>query len=408
MSWKEKIEKPVVYVSPSGKRISFQYEGFSSSFEKKTGSFEFPSTSGTLVQDLGHTGRRFPFVAFFSGDDYDTAATAFESALQEKGIGTLEHPLYGIFKVVPFGPIGRRDDLVTAANQAVYDVTFWETIETSYPAVGAGSKDFLRQAMVKANNANSSSFADKLKFTTPGAITKFKAKYNNALGKIKDGLGPIVDKTESLQKQFSAISQSIETGLDETVGTPGVLGSQTIQLIQTASGSSDTLAKKLLAFSDLAQETYNGITDDPADFFLGDLLTTSILGGSILAIVDELFGNRSEAITSADDLATQFDAWTTWRDTELNTYSEIDSGESYQATQEALFLSQGYLIETAFDLAQERSLTLSSPRSAIDLCGELYGKLDDETLNFFINGNSLTGSEIYDELKAGRRVLYYI
>ena len=57
-------------------------------------------------------------------------------------------------------------------------------------------------------------------------------------------------------------------------------------------------------------------------------------------------------------------------------------------------------------LKQERSITLDRARTIIDLCGELYGSVDDN-LDFAINSNGLTGSEIL-ELPRGFDFVYYV
>ena len=52
-------------------------------------------------------------------------------------------------------------------------------------------------------------------------------------------------------------------------------------------------------------------------------------------------------------------------------------------------------------------IQLDRARTIIDLSAELYGRVDDRTLNFMIDSNRLTGSEIL-ELPRGRSILYYV
>ena len=132
MPWTDRLREPA-YTSPSGVRTTFIYEDVSTSVTKKTSAFEFPDADGTYIQDLGRSGRRFPLRVIFSGGEYDTFAKIFDESLLEKGIGVLQHPIYGVFNVVPFGEIKRRDDLKTAANQAIFEVVFWETTGLIYP-----------------------------------------------------------------------------------------------------------------------------------------------------------------------------------------------------------------------------------------------------------------------------------
>ena len=95
MSWLDRIRE-AAYTSPSSVRLTFDYEDVRKSIDKKTTAFDFPDADGTFVQDLGHTGRRYPLRIFFWGDDYDTEADAFEAALLERGTGKLEHPMINI------------------------------------------------------------------------------------------------------------------------------------------------------------------------------------------------------------------------------------------------------------------------------------------------------------------------
>jgi len=83
----------------------------------------------------------------------------------------------------------------------------------------------------------------------------------------------------------------------------------------------------------------------------------------------------------------------------------IDTGAGYQALQSAAALVSGYLVETSFSLATERNIVMTEPRTIIDLAAEIYGAVD-ERLDFLINTNSLTGSEIL-ELPRGRVIRYY-
>ena len=105
-SWKDRLRE-ASYTSPSGTKIVFTYENVSRSRSKNTVENNFPDVQGSLIQDLGSSGRRFPIRAIFWGNNCDLEADQFEAMLFETGIGKLSHPLYGLFDVVPFGSITR-------------------------------------------------------------------------------------------------------------------------------------------------------------------------------------------------------------------------------------------------------------------------------------------------------------
>jgi prophage DNA circulation protein len=57
------------------------------------------------------------------------AADAFEETLWEHGVGELQHPVYGTYKVKPTGHIAREDDPATKAGESTVTITFTETID---------------------------------------------------------------------------------------------------------------------------------------------------------------------------------------------------------------------------------------------------------------------------------------
>ena len=84
MAWNDRIRE-AAYTSPGGDRITFAYENVRKTVDKKTTGFEFPDANGTFVQDLGHTGRRYPLRVFFWGDDYDQDADGTDADLGAYG-----------------------------------------------------------------------------------------------------------------------------------------------------------------------------------------------------------------------------------------------------------------------------------------------------------------------------------
>jgi prophage DNA circulation protein len=127
MPWDDRLIE-AAYTGPDGVRRLFIYTNVGEQVTKRTSTYDFPNVDGTYVQDLGHSGRRYQLKVIISGPDHDLEASAFMNALLLPGVGVLEHPMYGVKRVVPTGSITRRDDLVSAANQSVFEVTFWETV----------------------------------------------------------------------------------------------------------------------------------------------------------------------------------------------------------------------------------------------------------------------------------------
>ena len=126
----------------------------------------------------------------------------------------------------------------------------------------------------------------------------------------------------------------------------------------------------------------------------------------MVSVVNNQFETKTEALEAAEAVLNQFQDVADWRDSNYDAIADIDTGEAYQKLQEAVALTAGFLVEISFTLKQERRIVLDRARTIIDLAAELYGSVDDQ-LDFLINSNRLTGSEIL-ELPRGREIVYYV
>lgn len=414
MAWNDRIRE-AAYTSPSGARTVFDYEDVSRSVDKKTTGYEFPDADGTYVQDLGRSGRRYPVRAFFWGSDYDETADAFEAGLLERGVGKLEHPIYGSVDVVPFGSIKRRDDLKTAANQAVVEVTFWETVGIIYPTSQQDPASAVLSAVDEYNEAGAGQFADAASLGTAAERANFKGDYRALIGAAESGLRTVADAQDAVRKQFNAVNDSINQGIDVLVAQPLTLAFQTTQLIQAPARALTNITARLSAYRDLASSIISGdgaVVGSDADsietnrFLARDLYASGYVTGSVVSVVNNQFETKTEALEAAEAVLTQFQDVADWRDSNYDAIANIDTGEAYQKLQEAVALTAGFLVEISFTLKQERRIVLERARTIIDLAAELYGSVDDQ-LDFLINSNQLTGSEIL-ELPRGREIVYYV
>ena len=413
MSWQDRLRQ-AAYTSPSGIRIVFNYENVSRKIGKKTSAFEFPDANGTFVQDLGNTGRRYPIRAIFWGDNYDIEADLFESALTEKGIGQLAHPIYGTVNVIPFGTITRRDDLKTAANQAFIQVTFWETIELVFPESQSDPAAVVISAVDGYNTEASEQFAENIETTTVAGKLNLKNSYLKILDDTKDGLDKIASAKDDVNNQLNNIFDSINNGIDILIDQPLTLALQTVLMIQSAARSIIDIGSRLDAYAELISslifndDTIDSIADIRTrnDFYNDDLYVSTFITGSIISAINNQFETGNNALEAADAILDQFKQISEWREDSIKALSIIDTGETYQKLQLAVAATVGFLIQISFTLKQERIIIIDRDRTIIDLVAELLGETDS-ALDFFINSNNLSGSEIL-ELPKGRSLVYYI
>ena len=415
MAWQDRL-KEAAYNTPSGRRFTFAYENVGKSVSKKTSAFNFPDADGTYIQDLGHSGRRYPFRLIFWGDDHDLEAQAFEDGLLEKGPGKLEHPLYPVaLDVVPFGDITRRDDLKTAANQSILEVQFWETIDLLFPSAQADPAAEVLTAVVEYNSSAAAQFEGELDLDTASETASFKSRYSAVLDVTKSGLKAVAETQDDVERQFNAVFDSIDSSIDTLVSEPLTLATQTLILIQTPARALTSIQARLSAYSDMAQGLISGddavrtpsLNAENSNAFRNDsLYASTAVTGAIISVVNNIFETKPDAIAAAEEILDLAGQVNTWRDDNLVSLSEIDTGEAYQQLQEAVALAAGFLVQISFSLKQERRIVLDRNRTIIDLAAELYGEVDTR-LDFLINSNSLTGSEIL-ELPAGKEIVYFV
>ena len=414
MAWNDRIREGT-YTAPSGARLKFDFENVSLAVDKKTTGYNFPDADGTFVQDLGQSGRRYPLRIFFWGDDYDLEADVFINALLERGIGKLDHPVYGTKQVVPFGTISRRDDLKTAANQAILEVTFWETIGLLYPTAQTDPGGSVLSAVDEFNGAISQEFEEVLNTDSSSSRVTFKNNYLKLLDVAESGLSDIASVQEDVLTQFNAINDSIRNGIDILIQEPLTLALQTVQLVQAPARALTNIRARLNSYIDLIGTIIGGEgavvspgldPSNPNQFHTNDLYASTYVTGAVVSAVNNQFITKTDALEAAEIILEQLEKVTNWRDDNFQSLNEIDTGGSYQQLQDAVALCAGFLVEISFTLLQEHTLILDRPRTIIDVSAELYGEVDAQ-LDFLITSNSLTGSEIL-ELPRGRKIVYYI
>lgn len=413
MSWEDRI-RAAAYTSPTGRRFPFIYEDVRESITKKTTAFDFPDAEGTFIQDLGNTGRQYPLRVIFTGSDYDLIATEFSAALAEKGVGKLEHPIYGSIDVVPFGTIIRRDALKTAGNQAIFEIIFWETIGLIYPSAQVDPASSVVSSVEEYNVAAAAEFAGTSDLETAVDTTREKSIYQRLLDKATEILKPIAAVQQDTREQFNGIVDSINAGIDTLVSEPLTLAFQTVIGLEAPARAQVAIGARLEAYRDLARSIFLGdaaVVDFSApqgsnDFHTNDLFGSSYVASSLIAVVNNQFDTKTDALTAAESILDLADEWINWRDENYESLGEIDAGETYQQLQEAVALTAGFLVEISFDLRQEHITELDRPRNVVELVAELYGEIDAQ-LDFFLSSNNLTGSEIL-ELPRGKEIVWYV
>lgn len=321
--------------------------------------------------------------------------------------------------VVPFGSITRRDDLKTAANQAIIEVTFWSTIGAVYPSSGLSPKLQVAQSLSRAKSAAEGGFARAMNLATEARRANAKLSIRQALRGVQAALQSVASTTESVNRAFRDLQSEINFGIDVLIGQPLLLARQLVNLVNAPAEALAGILSRLEGYRDLLGRmvaSSRSSSDDssviPAlrvrrsnDFQIAALVANASVMGSVASVLANTFTAKPQAIEAAEEILAQLEALTEWSEERYDELDQVDTGEGYQALQETVALAVGFLVEISFTLVPERIIVLDRPRNIIELAAEIYGSIDDR-LDFLIQTNKLSGSEIL-ELPRGKRIAFY-
>jgi prophage DNA circulation protein len=395
MSWEQR-QIQAAYTPAGGARMTFDCDAVALSVELRGSAYEFQNVDGALIQRTGLGSRRYPLQAVFHGFDHDTQADAFFNAVCTATTGLLEHPLYGVVTVTPFGPVSRRNALVEDAAASVVEVEMWAALDTAYPSEQGDTLAAAREAVGAIDTASAEAF----EAANPTRLAGFKARYTTTLTAARDTLAPLVAAEDTARRTLDAVYTSINQGVDVLIGDPLTLAFQTIALIRTPAQAARDLAARLSAYGNLAASLFNNAGG--LDVASVDLFATAAASSQITAALSAEYKTRGEAVRAAESVLVAVDDLTAWRET----HSPVVDAAQAQALQNAASLAAAALLEVSFTLATERVTYLPRPRTPVDLAAELYGARADG-LDVLITSNAFTWPELL-EIPRGRRVVYYV
>lgn len=402
--------------SSTGQTVDFEFEDIVTSVDNKTSVFELANGDGTYIQSRGKTSLRLPMNCIFSGVNYEDASEAFLNILLTPGISILTHPIYDSVNVIPISTIERTDALKTAANQVVYRVEFWETIDINEEAV---SEETAYQALDNLNEASYLSFEASAELGDPKEQANFRYRVLEDINSFKTQMKAASEKVEAVQKKIENQSDSILRGVDSLVGDPLSLAMQTLVLIGEPRRTKNLMTDKLKAYKNLSdiilEKTFETTVASINDFHLKRITCQAIIANIAVGSIENTeWETKNEFLEAAEELSAIFDSFRLWYD---NSYDDIESttlgkstndvGSGILELKKLIAICIKNLITKSLQAKTEIRYKLASVRTALDLCYELYGSLDWSVFDKFVRQNSIVCNEFHF-LPRGREIVYYI
>lgn len=401
MTYEERLQR-AVYRSPSGVETAFAWDEIREQTPLQRFAHGYPGAAGVTVQDLGLGGRRFAWQIFITGPDYDQAARAFLDSAKERGAGRLTHPFYGALRVVPFGSLARRDEPARAGGQAIIDVEFLEESGAVIPGVDPGGRSRISALLGGVSEVLSAEVESVLQLESVTAITDFKSDVEAKVSRISAAMRDVTAAQADLRSRFDATAQSIRENIDGLVNDPATL----VQQLGVLTGGARSLgADAVASYRGLVSDVIADIPATPAAYIAADTVAQQALSDQANAALTASWPSAPAAQTEALLLMADLMAVIAWRDEHALAQGVLRGDEGFVAVQRGVIQAAAYVMQSSFDLAQERVFVTDAPATPVDLCWRLTGSLDG--LDDFIGQNDFGGSEVFS-VPLGRRVVAYV
>lgn len=410
------------YTSPGGKEFVFAFEDVTSETDLKSTAFSISGKDGAYVQSHGRAGRRFPFTCIFYGSNCIDAADNFEKALCEKGYGELQHPVYGVFKVVPTGTIKRSDALVSGLNQSTVDIEFSETlVDTSLPQSQTLLESGIEESIDAFENAAALDFAENIKADSATEMIETQNMLKNQKKTIVDDMAKLSSSGKNGWQNFQSLAKEMDNSINSVFVSSLTVGRQFVNILKTPSRMAVSTMLKIDGYSNLIKNLINNSKRDPVGInntrnqyaatrlnlfsslaFLSSGVALGLGSGKNSSAV---FLSREEAVSAAEIIESLLQDIKSYHDSKVEKNIFVDSDISYKELINIVYASIKVIQGSFFSLPSRRIIKLGRDRQLIELTAELYGDL--EKIDNVITDNNLNADEI-EILPMGKEITYYV
>ena len=417
MSWLDRVRGSIRLISPDGKTFDAKWVGDSRSAEKKLGIFTYPKTNGTVVQDLGLNGTRYPFRLFFDGEDNDLEATRFFEAFNERGTWAVDHPTKGRVALQPVS-VTERIQPVESGSVTVFETQWLEPVSDEVALSDAQRAAIVNNLSDDIDDTALDQLNDIAAQDTVEQIGALASATEQAIAVYDVTIGPIVEAVGELAAQAAAIRSGIADTLSLSPLDLTVLGGQIQAIVSLPAQITGDLLQTIGPIGDFI-DALAELPDEVADqTYINTLAIREVFmisANSAIAVVSvqpDGVTSRTQALEAVDFASAALQTITDGLDGAQEQFETFRLDQQYFSqsssfNQSVRITEQAtrQLLEAAFDLAVEKRFTLDRERAPIEITITEYGAIDK--LDEFIAINQLKSDDILI-LPAGREVVVYV
>lgn len=284
--------------SASFKRFTFLVESETASAGKKVIAHEYPNSDKRFAEELGARPYTFTIPAIVHGDV--NLRRRFEQLLNEPGIGTLVHPVYGTLNVMAGAYTVASNQ--TRIGEFRFNLTFYATDDNVTPSVDLPSNSQVTDKVDDVSKATGDALENQ--YIDPTFVDSFNAAKDKVdaffaaaqaeAAKIKN---PITQNLSS----FNSLLNSFRSGVSG--------------IIQSASNVREALESTFLELSNIANL--------PAD--LADAWDALIVFGSDDELIENTTVKRDEIINNRNTINDYIKIQSLARSYEASVYTEFQT-----------------------------------------------------------------------------------
>lgn len=420
MSWRERVQGSIELTSPDGAVFSAKWEGNTRSVQKKLGIFTYPKFDGTVIQDLGLAGTRYPLRISFDGPDNDLESSRFFEAFSARGLWQVQHPTKGLLSLQPVS-VTENIDPIESGSITVFDTEWLEPVPPSSVISTTQLAALIRSQSRNIDDVALSQVTTGAKQQTIEQIDAIKNTTEMTLSVYDKTIAALLETSGDLAAEAAAIRRGIADTLDTTPLDLTVLGGQIQAVVRTPSKVTGDMLQVLKPFADFIDQI-SILPDQEADqnylnlLAIRELFLTSANSAMALVSTSSMLDTRAQALEASELLSLEFQTLTDALDGAQVEFETLRIDQQYFSQSisfvESAQITAGatrYLLEASFDLAIEKRFTLNRERAPIEITITEYGELGNEDSNFdlFIASNQLKNNDIL-LLQAGREVVVYV
>lgn len=421
MTYIDRLRPNIQLTSPDGRVFIALWSGNDRSQAKKLGIFNFPRVKGSVVQDLDVSSATYTLSISFAGPDNDITANQFFTALAERGVWEVIHPVHGLKKLQPisFTP---TDDPVASGNVTDIETEWIEPLEVATVPSAAELQSTVAAQIDNVNEESSDQLNNVSFQDTASEVGAFRNAVNDAVSAVERNLQSISDFAADINAEMEAIKRDINATLEVLPLDVIAVAGQLQELIQLPARAVDDIDARIDAYENFASDLGSGFspsragTDSYNRVAIQELCLTATFGAVADVSSTGELQSRPEAVQLIERNVTLFDDATNVLDDTQVLFEDAHIDEQYFSQSQsypvsALLVAEAvaYLLRSAFDLKVEKRFNLDRPRNPVMVAMEEYdgpGE-EDENIDLFINSNALEGSE-HLMLPKGKELVVYV